>query len=286
MGELIEQEQQKPALVVRQEFGEANPAQLLLLAMQQGAGLDTLERFMTLKKEWEADEARKAFVVAKSGFRSECPVIDRTMQGHNNKYAGLADAMEQIKSLMGKYGLSHEWKTTQEGPSITVECVLTHIQGHSESTKLTAGPDASGNKNSIQAVGSTVSYLSRYTLFAILGLSSKEQDDDGNGTEATAGGVDIEVIRKAAQEEAMGWFVSYQESVRNHLNSIVAIKNSIATKQYSIACEAWDELDNDTKTMLWRAPSKGGIFTTEERRVMKSNEFHEAYYGPNSTKEQ
>ena len=40
-------------------------------------------------------------------------------------------------------------------------------------------PDAGGAKNAIQARASTITYLERYTLKAILGLSEQEDDDDG-----------------------------------------------------------------------------------------------------------
>ena len=40
--------------------------------------------------------------------------------------------------------------------------------------------------------------------------------------------------------------------------------------------EGWNELDNNTKEALWLAPTKGGIFTTEERQVLKSDEFFKA----------
>jgi hypothetical protein len=56
--------------------------------------------------------------------------------------------------------------------------------GHSESTSLTAAPDTSGSKNSIQAVGSTITYLERYTLLALTGLAAQGQDDDGQAMEA------------------------------------------------------------------------------------------------------
>lgn len=42
-------------------------------------------------------------------------------------------------------------------------------------------PDAGGAKNAIQARASTKTYLERYTLKAITGLSEQEDDDDGNG---------------------------------------------------------------------------------------------------------
>ena len=45
---------------------------------------------------------------------------------------------------------------------------------------MSAPADDSGKKNKIQAIASTVSYLERYTLYAILGLASAEMDDDGN----------------------------------------------------------------------------------------------------------
>jgi hypothetical protein len=53
--------------------------------------------------------------------------------------------------------------------------------GHSERTPLEASPDASGGKNGIQAVGSTVTYLQRYTLLSATGMAVQDQDDDGRG---------------------------------------------------------------------------------------------------------
>jgi len=46
-----------------------------------------------------------------------------------------------------------------------------------------ASPDSSGGKNSIQAIGSTISYLERYTFMAATGLAAKGMDDDGGGAE-------------------------------------------------------------------------------------------------------
>ena len=52
--------------------------------------------------------------------------------------------------------------------------------GHSEKATLTAGPDASGSKNSIQAIGSSVTYLKRYTFEAVTGVVTTDDDDDAN----------------------------------------------------------------------------------------------------------
>ena len=48
---------------------------------------------------------------------------------------------------------------------------------------MTASPDDSGGKNAIQSIGSTVSYLQRYTILALAGLATREMDDDGSTSE-------------------------------------------------------------------------------------------------------
>lgn len=158
------------------------PMQMLQIAVQQGADLDKLQKLMDLQERWEKNESKKAYVSAMSKFRSKCPTINKDKKGHNTMYAGLAGTLETINSLLSECGLSHSWVTQQKDNSITVQCCVTHVQGHTECTSLTAGPDKTGAKNDIQAVGSTVTYLERYTLFAILGLASAEMDDDGNGS--------------------------------------------------------------------------------------------------------
>jgi len=158
----------------------ATPARLLEIAISKGVDMDQLEKLMAMQERWEANEARKAYAKAISEFRNDCPAIDRTREGHNNKYSGLSETLEAIQPVLSRCGLSHSWKTRQEGSLITVTCIVTHVLGHTESTPMSAQGDGSGNKNAIQAIGSTVAYLERYTLYAILGLSSREMDNDGN----------------------------------------------------------------------------------------------------------
>ena len=177
------------------------PGQMLQIAVEQNADIDKLEKLMALQERWEANNAKKAYVAAMSKFRSECPAIARTKEGHNIKYAGLAESIDQIKSLLAQCGLSHSWSTTQTDVGlVSVTCSVTHTDGHSEQTTLAAAPDTTGSKNSIQALGSAVSYLERYTLFAILGLASQEMDNDGNPDtpqeviDALAGAQNLEVL--------------------------------------------------------------------------------------------
>lgn len=147
-----------------------------------------LQALLNVKQQWDAEEARKAFVVALNAFKANPPEVlkDKAVSyGAGNKtaykHAGLDRASEIIGAALAQHGISHRWDVEQNENKIRVTCILTHTMGHSERVTMEATPDTSGSKNSIQAIGSTVSYLQRYTLFAASGVAPKNVDDDGRG---------------------------------------------------------------------------------------------------------
>ena len=165
---------------------QTTPAHLLNIAIEKGADLDKLEKLMDLQMRWEQNNARKAYHEAMAQFKSNPPEIekDKKVAYGNTKYnhASLSNVTAKINSELSKYGLSASWTTTQTDKGVTVTCKISHVLGHSEETSLTAGLDKSGAKNDIQALGSTISYLERYTILALTGLATSEMDDDGQGT--------------------------------------------------------------------------------------------------------
>jgi len=179
---------------ITQEVAVANtdrsPAALMMTAIAKGLDLDKVEKAMALQERWEANEARKAYHDAMAGFKEDPPEIekDRKVKFQTSKglteynHASLANVTQKINSSLSKHGLSAGWKVSQADKQITVTCTITHRLGHSESTSLSASPDDSGSKNPIQAVGSTISYLERYTLLALTGLATHEIDDDGKSS--------------------------------------------------------------------------------------------------------
>src|SRR5210317_1865385 len=62
----------------------------------------------------------------------------------------------------------------------------------------------------------------------------------------------------AAQEqlEQLERLKAHNEAVREHLPSIMAIKEYILNSEYSAAYEALSEIDEDSRRILWMAPSK------------------------------
>lgn len=166
--------------------GAMTPSQMIAIAVQSGAEVDTLERLMGMSERWRAEEARRAFESAMADARSEFEtIIKGNAVEHNGvlKYyhEDLSSVRRAVAPALAGNGLSYRWRTTQSRDGIVVTCVVSHELGHVEETTLgPVAPDASGGKNAVQAVGSTVTYLQRYTLKAALGLDA-EHDDDGRG---------------------------------------------------------------------------------------------------------
>jgi len=216
------------------------PAQMLQIAVEQNADIEKLEKLMDLQERWEQNAAKKSFVAAMSAFRRDCPSIDRTKKAHNSSYAGLAETLQQINELLADNGLSHDWETTQKDGLVSVTCNVTHIDGYSKSTTLTAEPDTTGSKNAIQSVGSAVSYLQRYTLFAILGLASKEADTDGNPAQCLDA---IAQIQAAADEESLKEL--YVRAYKNYPKHRVAITKAKDGRKKELQNDLKKELQND-----------------------------------------
>lgn len=159
------------------------PMSMLDRAVQGGASIEVLTKLMDLQERWEKNQARKAFDEALAAAKSEIPVVIKNSTGHNSKkYADFAALARAVDPIISKHGLSYRFRTTQTD-KISVTCVLSHEAGHYEENTLSGPADATGNKNAIQAIGSTLTYLQRYSLVQALGLAAAE-DDDGN-----AGGI-------------------------------------------------------------------------------------------------
>jgi hypothetical protein len=172
-------------------------------AMSSGATPEVLEKLLSLQERWEAGQSRKAFDDAMASAKAELPTIKKNREvdftsakGRTHyKHEDLAEVSRTVTPILGKYGISYRYRTTSApNEPITVTCVVSHRLGHFEETTLSAGRDESGNKNSIQQIGSTLTYLQRMTLKAALGLAASD-DDDGAKADAAAETVSDEQLQ-------------------------------------------------------------------------------------------
>jgi len=178
---------------------------LVEMAMQKGYEPEFISKMMDLQERNDSKIAKQAYVKAMTEFKKDPPKIekDKTVEYKTTKYshADLATASAKINRALSLSGLSAGWKTDQQNGNVKVTCTITHELGHSESTSLTASPDTSGSKNAIQALGSTISYLQRYTLLTLTGLAAHGQDTDGIQEVKYVNPVQLKAINKLIKEK-------------------------------------------------------------------------------------
>lgn len=143
-----------------------------------------LEHLLNLQERILNRNALTAFNAAFAEMQAEMPAI--TERGEikvngqvRSKYATFEDINDAVKPILKKHGFAVMFKTKTEGGKITVWGVLMHRDGHREETDMTLDADTSGSKNSVQSIGSSVSYAKRYVMCALLNITSRGEDDDG-----------------------------------------------------------------------------------------------------------
>lgn len=174
------------------------PMSMIERAIEKGADVAMIEKLMELAERNDRNIGRRAFDQAIAKAKAEIPPIIKNRHvsyGEGTRkteydHEDLAEIAKTVDPILSRYGLSYRFRSAQDGTKITVTCIVSHEAGYSEETTLDSGADNSGGKNSIQAVGSTVTYLQRYTLKLGLGLAAAH-DDDGKQAEARPGNENI-----------------------------------------------------------------------------------------------
>ena len=117
-------------------------------------------------------ELAKALATAQGGFK---PVKrDATNPFYHSKYAPLSSIIDATREALTKNGLAF-LQTVSVNDHVTVETMLMHESGEWVKGAISLKPKA----DDPQAAGSAITYGRRYSLGAILGVAS-EDDDDGN----------------------------------------------------------------------------------------------------------
>ncbi len=217
------------------------PMTVLQLAVQQGATVETLRGLMELQRQWEANEARKAYVAAMNAFKADPPSLEKiktvdfaskTGGRVNYNYAPLDYVAKVIGAALSKHGLSFRWDVDQsKPPAIRVTCKLEHVAGHSESVSIEGMLHADERMNHNQRLSATLTYLERYSLLAITGMSTSEMDTDGNVVKMDdlseqldwiANACDVEELKKLYQQ---AYRKAQQAGDQNAMRAIIAAKD-------------------------------------------------------------
>lgn len=185
------------------------------------------------------------------------------------KYRSCEDIVNAVKPILAKHGcylvLSDD--IINIGDRFYIRACAS-VMGYGKTIESTCAyarePESKKGMDESQITGTASSYARKYALNGLLAIDdTKDADTD-------------EHKNQADEADPMA---EHNKAVRENMESIQAIKDGIATDDIGKAAEAWFELDDDTKRALWVAPSKGGIFSTEERTAIKDSGFRKAYYG-------
>ena len=170
---------------------EGTGAAALIRVVERNPHMDIekVREFLAMAREWEKEEARKAYLDALARAQATMPIVKKNKHvefpGKSGKvdywHADYGNLVKTIAPHLSREGLSFDHDIIQEGDDITVRCILSHHAGHDKSVEMSAPPDDTGGKNPIQQIKSTVKYLQRATLEAVSGAATEDDDDDGRG---------------------------------------------------------------------------------------------------------
>jgi hypothetical protein len=141
-------------------------------------------------------ESIKNIALALMKFQCICPTILKESKAYGYKYADLPSIMEIIKPLMLENNLAFTQLVQGDAENIGVRTYLIHTESGEFFTNFVS---ASVEKNcgkgmtSVQAEGSVITYLRRYSLSAILGIVT-DIDTDGNNQQTQKPTVAKEII--------------------------------------------------------------------------------------------
>lgn len=145
---------------------------------------ETADKVLSFLERLDATRARKAYAAAMVRLKRDLPaVLKKTKRvplgGGGYNHATLDGIVEAIRPILSEHGFDFTWQSVPvEGKGIAIKCRITHAAGHSEEFVTPAAPPDTGpGRNSVQAIGSTMTYLARYSLVLALGLATGDAPD-------------------------------------------------------------------------------------------------------------
>lgn len=181
------------------------------VALDPNVDLAKLEKMLDMQERILERDARQAFAADMAAMQAEMPRVFKLATGHNITYARLEDINDAVRPVLQKFGFCVTFDIKQPTPdAVVIAAICSHKLGHTQSAELSLPLDTSGSKNKVQAVGSTISYGKRYTMCALLNISTGD-DTNGAGLGKSAGEISgsttingnqiAEIIAKCAEKE-------------------------------------------------------------------------------------
>ena len=239
------------------------------VATNPDVDVQKMESILNMQERILDKNSQMAFSKSMTQCQSEMPVVVRDKDNNQtrSKYASLEQIQGTVKKIYTKHGFNLSFGTDacDKDGHVRIICDVRHQEGHEKRYSVDLPLDGHGikgqqNKTLMHAAASTYSYGERYLLTMIFNITIADKDDDA----IKGGGVTIDELL-----QHVNW-------VRDNIDIVYDLKSYLVNDEYEDAARLLSELSEDDKNELWRAPTKGGILTTDERAKIKSNEMSAA----------
>ena len=185
---------------------------------------------------------------------------------HNKEYKTVALRVTEFLASPTHKDWSIETDLISDGTNVVMKSTIKDVDGRVRGTGYAEEVRGSTNINKTSAMeNAETSCIGR--ALAAVGFGGTEYASANEVTDAI-----IQQTAMNASEELL----NYNAAVRQHIASISAIKNALADADLETAAEEWNAMSEDEQRSVWKAPSKGGIFTTQELATIKTSDFREA----------
>lgn len=203
----------------------ASMSPLLQLAVEKGISPEGLEKLVALHERVMASAAQRAFVEAMARFKSICPPIPRRTVNDQFKvlrngvsvprtYASLEDIEVTIRGPLQECGLSFRWGGTRiDKELLTIDCIVAHVGGHSVSSPASVPLESRAGSSAQQKYGAAMTYAQRFSLVAALGLTTCEEDTDGNAEVEYVTPEQVETLEALLDQRPSGARKAFMEYV-------------------------------------------------------------------------
>ena len=154
----------------------------------------------------ETSENIGAISLALSQAQADLTNVYKANAGYNYNYADLADVLEMVRATLPKYELAFVQTPSNDGANVSVTTMLCHSSGEWIKDTISVQVDQASKMSMAQSVGSIITYMRRYSISSIVGLTQTDSDasirtdDDPDGDNASS----VEVVRLASKIEIKG----------------------------------------------------------------------------------
>lgn len=193
--------------------------------------VEKLERMLDLQERMMAADNKREFDYHMAQLQPALPIIKKngviTIRAKDNPekiiqqtpYARFDDIQKAITPILARHGfaITHRHGRTSEG-LIFVTSIVSHARGHREETTITLQTDATGSKNNVQGVGSSISYGQRYNTKALLNIIYEGDDDDGQAAGGTPEPTTIDSTQVKTLQSLMAKNGHTLQRVLNYVN--------------------------------------------------------------------